>query len=165
MIILGIDPGTRFSGYAILKKEQKSILLLDCGFLNLGAQNSLPERVFKFHNNIDQIINKFGVTDISLETPFLGKNAQNFLKLGYLRGILYYLAQKYKINLIEFSPREVKLSITGFGGASKEQVSAMVHRIFPRLPDLKRDDVSDALAVSLCAAWQKRFVAPFEKVT
>jgi len=156
MIILGIDPGTRFSGYAILKKEKNSVFLLEHGFLKLGARKPLPERVLNFNDNFERIIKKYAVTDISIETPFLGKNAQNFLKLGYLRGIIYLLAQKYKINILEFTPREVKVSITGFGGASKEQVATMVYRMFPRLPDVKRDDVTDALAVSLCALWQRR---------
>jgi len=156
MIILGVDPGTRFSGYAVLKKEKSSVFLLAYGFLKLGAQKSLPERVLKFHDNFEQIITKYKVTDLSLETPFLGKNAQNFLKLGYLRGILYLLAQKHMLNILEFSPREVKVSMTGFGGASKEQVAVMVHKMFPRLIDVQRDDVTDALAVSLCALWQCR---------
>jgi crossover junction endodeoxyribonuclease RuvC len=151
MIILGIDPGTRFSGYAVLKQEKKSAFLLDYGFIALGAQRPLPERVFRFCNEIERIIIKFEVTSLSLETPFLGKNAQNFLKLGYLRGILYFLAQKYKINILEFTPREVKVAVTGFGGASKDQVATMVYRLFPKLTHVKRDDVTDALAISLCA--------------
>ena len=100
MIILGVDPGTRFTGYAILKKESSNVFLLDCGYLNLGAQKPLPERVYEFGVKIEQIIQKHAVTVLCLETSFLGKNAQNFLKLGYLRGVLYFLAQKHKINRI-----------------------------------------------------------------
>ncbi|HBR70366.1 TPA: crossover junction endodeoxyribonuclease RuvC [Candidatus Dependentiae bacterium] len=163
MIILGVDPGTRFSGYSILKREKSSIYLITCDFLRLSSQKPLPERVFEFCENFEHIINKYEVTDISLETPFLGKNAQNFLKLGYLRGILYFLAQKHKLKILEFTPREVKLAITGFGGASKDQVSGMVHKMFPRLPIFKRDDVTDAVAISLCAAWQiKNLAASYE---
>lgn len=154
MIILGIDPGTRFSGYSILKREKSAIFLIACDLLKFGAEKPLPERVFLFGDNFEHIIKKYEVTNISLETPFLGKNAQNYLKLGYLRGVLYFLAQKYKINILEFTPREVKLAMTGFGGASKDQVSNMVHHMFPRLPQFKHDDVTDAVAISLCAAWQ-----------
>jgi len=156
MIILGIDPGTRFTGYAVLKKETSSAFLLDYGFINLGSHKPLSERVYKFCNEVELIINKFDITSLSLETPFLGKNAQNFLKLGYLRGILYFLAQKYKINILEFTPREVKAAVTGFGGASKDQVAMMVYRLFPKLANVKRDDVTDALAISLCAMWDNK---------
>lgn len=163
MIILGIDPGTRFSGYAILKKENGSVFLLKHGLLKFRAQNPLSARILEFHDNFEHIIKNFNVTDLSLETPFLGKNAQNFMKLGYLRGVLYLLAQKNKINIFEFTPREVKVAITGFGGASKEQVAVMVQRMFPGLTDIKRDDVTDALAISLCALWDKRLRAVYEK--
>ncbi len=156
MIILGIDPGTRFCGYAIIKKENGSIFLLECDCLKLGAQKPMPERLYIFANRFEFLVKKWEVTDVSLETPFLGKNAQNFLKLGYVCGILYFLAQKYKINIHEFSPREVKLSITGSGGASKDQVSYILYKLFPRLQPGLRDDATDALAVSLCGVWANR---------
>jgi crossover junction endodeoxyribonuclease RuvC len=66
------------------------------------------------------------------------------------------LAQKNKINILEFSPREVKCSVTGFGGASKEQVAVMVHRLFPQFTDPVQADISDALAVALCTLWTQR---------
>lgn len=96
------------------------------------------------------------MTDLALETPFLGKNAQNFLKLGYLRGILYLLTDTHKIHLHEFSPREVKQAVTGFGGAQKDQVARMMYQLFPTLTVQKKDDVTDALAITLCAAWKSK---------
>lgn len=156
MVILGIDPGTRYSGYAILAPSGKSFAIVDVGCLTQSSAKPLPERILKFHDFFELLITQWGVTDLGLETPFLGKNAQNFLKLGYLRGILYMLAQKNKINILEFSPREVKCSVTGFGGASKEQVAVMVHRLFPQFTDPVRADISDALAVALCALWTQR---------
>ncbi len=156
MIILGIDPGLRYTGYGILKKEAGKAYLLDYGLLKLGtSKRPLQERVGHFHGFMEAIIQKYGVTDIALETPFLGKNAQNFLKLGYLRGILYLLAHTHKTQLHEFSPREVKQSITGWGGAQKDQVARVVLQLFPAIkePNLK-DDVTDALAVTICGLWK-----------
>lgn len=92
---------------------------------------------------------------MSLETPFLGKNAQNFLKLGYLRGILYLLANQHKLEIHEFAPRQVKSALTGFGGASKEQVARVILRLFPKIEAPKRDDVTDALAITLCGIWHQ----------
>ena len=95
------------------------------------------------------------INEIALETPFLGKNAQNFLKLGYLRGILYLIADKSELLIHEFSPREIKQAITGFGGADKEQVARVLMRLFPiGIPE--KLDLTDALAVALCGLWKPK---------
>lgn len=154
MILLGVDPGTRFSGYAVFSQKNHALALLDYGVFALGAQNTLPMRILNFHDNFDQLIKKFNIDTLAIETPFLGKNAQNFLKLGYLRGILYLLAQKNNIKILEFSPREVKCAVTGCGGADKEQVAAMVWRLLPHVVKTVRFDVTDALAIGLCGSWK-----------
>lgn len=156
MIVLGIDPGFQVTGFGILKKDGNKAYLLDHGYLRLPQQKSLVIRIGLFHDFFTEKIEQWKVTDIALETPFLGKNAQNFLKLGYLRGALYLLANKYETGLHEFSPREVKQSVTGFGGASKEQVARVVHQLFPSLKDTKKLDVTDALAVTLCGFWKQK---------
>ena len=153
MVILGIDPGFRFAGFGILKKEGRQALLLDYGHLTMSSSDSLSTRVGEFHEFFEEKIITFGVTVIALETPFLGKNAQNFLKLGYLRGILYLLAHKHKTTLQEFAPTEVKQSLTGFGGATKDQVARVVLQLFPGMEVPKKEDVTDALAVTLCGLW------------
>jgi len=156
MIILGVDPGFRYSGFGILKKEGTRAYLLEHGCLKMSSSKSLPLRVHMFYDFFSEKIGRWQVTDIALETPFLGKNAQNFLKLGYLRGLLYLLASENNSNLHEFSPRQVKLSVTGFGGASKEQVARVIMRLFPRMGKPERDDVTDALAVTLCGLWKNK---------
>lgn len=156
MIVLGIDPGTRITGYCIAKKEGSKVFLLDYGFLRLGATEDLHVRIGVFHRFFTEKICALGVTDIALETPFLGKNAQNFLKLGYLRGILYLLADTHKLGLHEFGPRQVKQSLTGFGGAEKEQVARVILRLFPAMKLPATFDVTDAIAVTLCGVWQQQ---------
>lgn len=156
MIILGIDPGFSFTGYAILKKDGSRTMLLDFGYLRLPQSKSLQERVALFHDALDAKIKQFQVTHLSIETPFLGKNAQNFLKLGYLRGILYFLTHKNNLILFEFAPTQIKQSLTGFGGASKEQVSRVIFQLFPTLVKPDKYDATDALAISLCGLWQPK---------
>ncbi len=156
MIILGIDPGFSVTGYGIAQKEGQSIKILHYGFLRMSSQKHLSERVAIFHDYIADLVQKFRVSSLALETPFLGKNAQNFLKLGYLRGILYLLAHKHTLQLLEFSPREIKQAITGFGGASKEQVSRVILQLFPRMHVPDKLDVTDALAVTLCGLWRNQ---------
>lgn len=156
MVILGIDPGFRYAGYGILKKEGSKAFLLDHGCLQLPQKQSLVERTGLFHAFFESKINQWQVTDLSLETPFLGKNAQNFLKLGYLRGILYLLAHQNGLCLHEFSPTQVKQALTGFGGAGKEQVANVILRLFPKIKTSVplKNDITDALAVTLCGLWQ-----------
>lgn len=156
MIFLGIDPGLQYAGFGVAKKEGQRVLLLDCGYLKMAPTKSLPERVNIFNDYFAQLIIKYQVNVLVLETPFLGKNAQNFLKLGYLRGILYLLASQNKLQILEYSPTQVKLAITGYGGASKEQVARVICKLFPKLhaQATERADVTDALAVTLCGVWQ-----------
>jgi crossover junction endodeoxyribonuclease RuvC len=152
--MLGIDPGFGVTGFGIIKHEQGKLVLLDYGFLKMNPAKSLSERVKLFHDFFKDKIIIHSVTAIALETSFLGKNAQSFLKLGYLRGTLYLLAAQHNALLHEFSPSEVKQSLTGFGGASKEQVAHMMLRLFPRLQVPEKLDVTDALAITLCGVWQ-----------
>ena len=154
MLVLGIDPGFHLTGYSILKKDNNRTILLDAGFLKMNPAKPLSERVKIFHDYFDDKVKFYKATDLSLETPFLGKNAQNFLKLGYLRGILYLIAQNNNLKIHEFSPREVKQAVTGFGGASKEQVAKVMLQFFPGLAMPNKLDVTDALAVTLCGLWK-----------
>jgi crossover junction endodeoxyribonuclease RuvC len=113
----------------------------------------LSQRTLEFHNFFKTIIAEKGVTHVSLETSFLGKNPQTFLKLGYLRGILYLLAAQNKLEIAEFAPREVKQAIVGSGSAQKEEVALMLMRMFPQLQQYAaslRNDVTDAIAIGIC---------------
>ncbi len=156
MVVLGIDPGTRVSGFVIFKKENRLLSVLDYGMLSMPASRELPDRVAEFYSFFKDKIEKYSVSDIAIETPFLGKNASNFLKLGYLRGAVYILTSQYKLALHEYSPREVKLSVTGFGGADKEQVARMVLRLFPGLAMPSKYDLTDAFGVGICCVWSSK---------
>jgi crossover junction endodeoxyribonuclease RuvC len=155
MIILGVDPGFRIAGYCIAVKTNKGIQILDCGYLKMDPTKSLTDRVGIFYAFFLEKIIQYQVTHLSLETPFLGKNAQNFLKLGYLRGILYLLCSQHALVLHEFSPCQVKQSVTGFGGAKKDQVARVILQLFPRLAAPEKEDVTDAIAVTLCGLWHQ----------
>ncbi len=156
MRVLGIDPGFSFTGYAVVFKEGNRTMLLDFGYLKLPQTKPLQERVALFHDALEQKIINLKITNLAIETPFLGKNAQNFLKLGYLRGILYFLAHKHSLVLHEFAPTQIKQSLTGFGGASKDQVARVLFQLFPTLSKPDKYDATDALAISLCGLWQTR---------
>jgi crossover junction endodeoxyribonuclease RuvC len=92
MIVLGIDPGLITTGFGIVEQRRGKLALLDSGALGFNAQSSVNERIKLFYDFFEQKITFLGVTHLALETPFFYKNAQVYLKLGYLRGILYLLA-------------------------------------------------------------------------
>ena len=156
-VILGVDPGFVIAGYAIISIDQGKTELLECGLLAMKTKDAdsstAQHRLHCCYNFFTEKITRYQVTEIALETPFFGKNAQNFLKLGYVRGILLLLSAQHNCHVREFAPRQVKMAITGFGGAEKDQVMRVIMRLFPRLPIQPRYDVTDAIAVALCCSW------------
>jgi crossover junction endodeoxyribonuclease RuvC len=154
MRILGIDPGLQTSGFAIVGQEHHKTSLISCGFLPLSSKKSVGERVSQFYDFFKTTIIEQNISILALEQPFLGKNVQSFLKLGYLRGLMHLLSAQHNIELFEFFPREVKMAVTGFGGAQKDQVARVIAQLYPRLPAMKKSDVTDAIAIALCCAWK-----------
>jgi len=153
-VFLGIDPGFTVTGFGIVSYNDNKLKLIDSGILPMSSKDSLACRVHQFHSFFVEKIREHNVTALALETPFLGKNAQNFLKLGYLRGIVYLLSATHSLELFEFAPSEIRLSVTGFGGADKEQVARVIRMLFNTLSGTFKLDMTDAIAVALCAAWR-----------
>lgn len=152
--MLGIDPGTRVAGYAVIVREGRSTTLVDYGAVVQRSTESLVTRIGVFAEQIEQLSVRWQVTDIALETPFLGKNAQNFLKLGYMRGVLYALAHRRSLALHEYAPAQIKQSIAGSGAADKAAIARVIARLFPGVDCGAHEDISDAIAISLCAVWR-----------
>lgn len=153
MTILGIDPGCRFAGFGVIKKDGPKSNMIDHGVLRLSIKDPMHRRIEDFYNFFLNKIKEHAVTSLAIETPFMGKNAQNFLKLGQLRGILYLLASQHNLSLQEFAPMQIKQTLTGFGGAPKEQVAFVVKRLFPSIKVSSYYDETDAIAVTLCGLW------------
>jgi len=151
MIILGVDPGTRYAGYAVIKKEHGKTILIEAGCLDVHKKDTLIEKIGIIHEFMDAKVKKHKITHLAIETPFFLKNAATFLKLGYVRGILYLISYNNRLKLSEFSPKEVKLGATGYGAATKEQVANVIIKIF-KINKPKRDDVTDAIAIALCCS-------------
>ncbi len=156
MIFLGIDPGTRIAGFSIMQKKEGKIFLLDYGALCMKPSLPLPERIGILYAFFKEKIEQYQVNFLVLETPFAGKNLQVFLKLGYVRGILYLLAQQNSLEIAEYTPQEIKLAVTGYGHADKEQVARIIVRLFPGLTFPTQLDITDALSVTLCGLWKQK---------
>lgn len=160
-IILGIDPGTLVTGYAVLKWERNTLHLLGCGTVRNSAITSMPLRLKTIYSELCSVIETFHPDELAIESAFYGKNAQSALKLGHARGVAILAAVESEIPTTEYSPREVKKAVVGNGSASKEQVQYMVKSLL-RLSSAKMlHDTSDAIAIAICHI--HRLVTPTSK--
>jgi crossover junction endodeoxyribonuclease RuvC len=153
-IILGIDPGTNIMGYGIIHVVQKNVKLISMGsiFLNKYDDHGMKLKVI-FERTLG-MIDEYKPDEIAAEAPFFGKNVQSMLKLGRAQGVAFAAALYRNIPIFEYAPRSIKQSITGKGGASKEQVAAMLQHIF-KIEDLpSKMDATDGLAAALCHHFQ-----------
>lgn len=155
MIVLGFDPGTNFTGYGVVKKNGSSYIHIANGFIHpeKGDEKKFEEKLKFFFDEVTSLIEKFSPDAVSLEEIFSGINIKSAFKLAHLRGIIMLAVAKKNIRLFEYSPREIKLAVTGRGNASKEQVKHMV-KILLNLGSsdfvLHSRDSSDALAAAIC---------------
>lgn len=156
MILLGIDPGTQFTGYGVIQKGNQGTHHVDNGLIIPNTKNPIPERLVEIFSKITSLIREFQPAEVAIEDGFVAKNARSSLKLGLARGVVLLAAAQAKLPIFEYSPAEVKKTVTGFGQADKEQVQKMV-RLHLKLKETPEENAADALAVALCHAQQNAF--------
>ena len=149
-IILGIDPGTRFLGYGLIKITKEKVTILQYGVLNLTKYTTQGAKFLKIHERVLGILEEFLPDEIAIESPFFGKNVQSMLKLGRVQGMVMSLAFSKNIPVSEYEPKKIKQSVTGNGNSSKEQVAKMVEIIGNIKLDAKLFDATDALGIAIC---------------
>ena len=156
MRVLGIDPGIRTTGFGIIDLNTNRLSLIACGTINPKISDNLPLRLNHLFEEVDSIINKFSPDVFSIEDMFYSKNVKTAMTLGQARGAMIIAAAQASINIFEYAPRKVKMSVCGNGGASKEQVQYMVMKILNLKEIPGTTDVSDAIAVGICCLNQVR---------
>ncbi|RCU49444.1 MULTISPECIES: crossover junction endodeoxyribonuclease RuvC [Corallincola] len=147
-IILGIDPGSRITGYGVIKQLGAKFSYLGSGCIRITAPE-LPERLRIIHDGVSELIQQFQPDEFAIERVFMARNADSALKLGQARGAAIVAAACRDIPVYEYSAREVKQAVVGTGGADKTQVQHMVKQILS-LPATPQADAADALAIALC---------------
>ncbi len=148
--IIAIDPGFDRLGVAILDKEgQKETLIFSDCIISSRAE-SLSERIFFIGEQIEKIIKKHKPSEFAIEKLFFTTNQKTVMTVAEVRGVCLYMAKKYKLSVFEYSPPEIKVAITGYGRASKDDVSMMVFKII-KMDNEKKflDDEIDAIAIGL----------------
>ncbi len=149
-IILGIDPGTTIMGYGIIKANGENVSLIDFNDFSLKKLDNHYLKLKKIFSSLTEIIDKYNPDEIAIEAPFFGKNVQSMLKLGRAQGVAMAAGLVKEIPITEYSPKKIKMAITGNGNASKEQVAKMLQSIlkFDEIP--KNLDSTDGLAAAMC---------------
>lgn len=151
-IILGIDPGSRFTGYGVIKHEGRSFTYLGSGCIKALSQgDDLGSRLQTIFAGVSEIILQFKPDMFAIEQVFMAKNPDSALKLGQARGVAIVAATNHGLTIAEYSARQIKQAVVGTGSADKSQVQHMVKTIL-KLPGTPQADAADALAVALCHA-------------
>lgn len=161
-IILGIDPGTLFMGYAVIAVHNNRLSMITMDVLKLTTHKDVYVRLEKIHSKVCALIREYNPTMFAIEAPFFGKNVQSMLKLGRAQGVAIAAAMQSAVPVTEYSPKKVKQSITGNGNSGKEQVWKMLQRILQIEEQPHYFDATDALAVALCHHYQ--IASPLYKI-
>ena len=159
MRVLGLDPGSRRTGFGVVDGEGNRFRSLMCGKVSPPGRLDLPRRLHAIVDRVGEIMDECSPDCVAVEEAFYHESVRSTLVLGHVRGALLVAAVSRGLAVAEYSPRAVKLSVTGRGGASKDQVAFMVQRVLGlkgKLPP----DATDALAVALCHHHRSRLRSP-----
>ena len=154
-IILGIDPGSRITGYGLIRVTGTDVAYVDSGCIRTTSEDTLGGRLLVIFKGIQQLTHAFKPDEVAIEQVFMHKNANTALKLGHARGAAMVACASQASTIAEYAPRQIKLAVAGYGAADKEQVQQMVMRLLV-LTRAPQADASDALAVALCHSHVRR---------
>lgn len=146
--ILGIDPGSRITGFGIIESSGRQLSYITSGCIRI-KDGSLSERLQQIYDNLSEVIRKYNPTEAAIEQVFMAKNADSALKLGQARGVAIVAASSHALDVAEYSARQIKQAVVGHGGADKSQVQHMVTSLL-KLSATPQADAADGLAVAIC---------------
>ena len=151
--ILGIDPGSRATGYGVITKKANQLYYVTCGVIRLGAKYTFNDRLKMIFDGLCEVIEIHKPIVAGVEDVFVAANPRTALKLGHARGVAVLAALHNGMRVYDYTPRMVKQAVVGYGNADKQQVQQMV-RVLLQLSASPSSDAADALAVAMCHANQ-----------
>lgn len=152
MVILGIDPGYAIVGWGVLEYKANKFRVIDYGAVTTEAKTPFPLRLCDIYNGLCDIIKKYQPEVLSMEKLFYNNNAKTVIDVAQARGVITLAAQQNGLKIAEYTPLQVKQSVTGYGRAVKKQVQEMTRIILNLEKIPKPDDTADALAMAICHA-------------
>lgn len=154
-IILGIDPGSRITGYGLIKEGAARIEYLDSGCIRTSATETLSQKLLQIYDGICYLMDHYAPNEVAIEQVFMHQNPSSALKLGHARGVAMVAAASHRAPISEYAPREIKQTVVGYGAAEKTQVSHMVVSLLG-LSSAPQADAADALAIAICHSHMRR---------
>jgi len=158
--ILGVDPGSLITGFGVIESAGNHNRYLDCGAIRTPADHPLEQRLRMIFRGLAGVIREHRPAEVAVEQVFMARNPDSALKLGQARGVAILAAAEADLPVSQYTPRSVKQSVVGSGGADKTQVQHMV-RILLNLQGELQADAADALAVALCHGHTRQTLAHF----
>jgi crossover junction endodeoxyribonuclease RuvC len=163
MLAMGVDPGSRVTGYGLVEKNSPAdMTLVDSGYISAVKKAPFYERIHHIFQGIMDVMKTYRPDEMAIEDIFYAKNVKSALKLGHARGAVLVAGVQCGAGIFEYTPLEIKKSVVGYGGATKEQVRSMVQVILRTKKDLTLD-TSDALATAICHLNWSRFETSLQK--
>ena len=149
MLVLGIDPGSKITGYGLVEKRDEEMICIQAGTISLSGNPPFYERIHNIFSSVMEIMDRYRPQEMAIEDVFFAKNVKSALKIGHARGAVLIAAVQSGVRIFEYTPLEIKKSVVGYGRATKEQVRDMVRMIL-NLKTMPNLDTSDALATAIC---------------
>jgi crossover junction endodeoxyribonuclease RuvC len=151
MRVLGVDPGSRITGYGIIDKEGNRLVHVDNGAIFTDSHKDFPSRLQRIHQGLTEVIERYRPDAMAVENIFFATNVQSALKLGQARGAAIVAGVNAGLPVFEYTALQVKQAVVGHGRADKQQVQKMLKALL-NLPEVAQEDASDALAAAVCHA-------------
>jgi len=152
LIIIGIDPGTATAGYGVVHSSAGRLRALEYGTIRTPPRQGLPLRLKSIYTEITAVLDRYSPDVMAVEQLFFNRNVTSALSVGQARGIFLLAAAQSGLKVAEYTPPEVKQSVTGDGGADKAQIAFMVRALLGLRETPRPDDAADALAIAICHA-------------
>lgn len=149
--ILGIDPGSRITGFGVIEQLGFNVGYVSCGVIKTTPDFTLADRLKELYDGICEVIETYQPNYAAIENVFVAKNPNSALKLGQARGVLMLAARQYQIDLYEYAAKAVKQAVVGYGQADKHQIQQAVRAIL-KLSATPSQDAADALSVAMCCS-------------
>lgn len=149
-VILGIDPGSVTIGYGVISSNSKEVKPLGYGYISLKDYTLEGKKLLKLHEDLKEILDRYKPDNIALEDIYFYKNAKTFKSVIHSRGVILFTACEANIKVYEYTPLQVKQTISGYGKADKNFIEKLVQSSLNIKSKIKPDDASDALAIALC---------------
>lgn len=156
--VLGIDPGTAIVGWGVLEqKGSQNLKMINYGQITTSAKLTMPERLDLIATDLIKLIDKYQPDEVAVEELFYFKNKKTVISVAQARGVILYICKNKKLIIGEYTPLQIKQSVTGYGKADKKQMQLMIQNVLQLKEIPKPDDAADALAVAFCHLNSRRY--------